>query len=762
MNFLDKQIAPPAGWDKFEDLCRALFAAVFGNPLAMRNGRSGQPQHGVDVYVELPNEPGGWVGIQCKGKESGYGAKATAKEFDAELAKADQFEPRLSRWIFVTTAPDDGALQAHVRKVSKARTSAGTFPVEVLGWRSLQSLIAQHEKVLRQFYSEHVSPLIDDAAKLERASTEALAGVDDTLRHGASEICLIRSECFVRASEGLASDGIVRLTGEGGAGKSGVLKRVANAFAGPRLVLKDNRVTAKTLTHHLAQLGIHSDAAGLLDQFAGDGPALCVIDGADRLLMSERRGVVIDVLRAILASHTRAQWRIITTARSYQDRDVVADALSEAGITAHGGAVPIEAITDADVETLAVAFPSFAQLLARGDLDGQNRSLFLLRELLKRAVPPTGAVTELDIADAWAAGEGAESGRAALRSRALAQIGSALVTTPWRLPGRAEIDAEGLQALIDEGSVLQMPNRDALRLVHDVHEDWLLARHLHARCTELPQILRDAGEPLWWLRAVRLSGQLLVEAGDLKEWRGVVAQLEATQGLDPAWARTVLAAPLYSERAETILGALEPMLLADEASLLRSLLDTLIVFETRLDERMLAHLADQDETTRYTLAAYWKIPRLRSWAPFLRWSLPRWRQWPAILIPRLSEVAGIFMRATQHVPNSLSRSIAEVVSLWLVELEDAHHTDWETRHEPFGVTLDGYRAWQEVENGLRETLVHAIRSAPDEVRAYLVRLTTIKELDEPRAKLIEAPGAVPAQASPLSRTRPQVGAAQAR
>ncbi|MGY0791980.1 hypothetical protein ACW7BJ_21640 [Azospirillum argentinense] len=584
----------------------------------------------------------------------------------------------------------------------------------------------------------------EEGERIARASADALAAIEDTLRHGEVQLSLVRPESWCRAIEVLGTEGIVRLTGDGGTGKSGVLKRLALSFDGPRFVIKDNRVTAATLAQHLAQLGVRTAPAALLDGLAGDGPALCVIDGADRLLMSERRGVVLDLFRALAMSSTTKQWRIVTSARAYQDRDLVADALTEAGLEQSGWAITIEGLTEADGETLARAFPAFAGLLRRGDLGGQNRSLFLLRELFGRSVPPTGAWTELDIADAWAVGVLGEPGRAARRCKALAQIGGALVAAPWRLPGRADIDPEGLQALLDEGSVLQLPNRDALRLTHDVHEDWLLARELHARADNLPGVLVNADQPLWWLRAVRLSAQIRLDEGDLQGWRALLNRLDAREGIDPAWARAVLAAPLYSERAAEILGALEPILLADDARLLRRLLDTLIVFETRLDEHLLAHLADQDETLRYTMAAYWKQPKFRSWVPFLRWSIPLWQSWPPGLIPRLSEIAGIFTRATAKRPNGLSQSLAPVLHDWLVEVENARHTtSWNDRREPFGIEFKEYRVWEQVEERLREALVNTVASAPATVSAYVVRLTKEKGLREPRTKLIGSPGTVP-------------------
>ena len=121
MDFIDKQIPPPKSWEKFEDLTRALFAAVWRAPLAQKNGRSGQQQHGVDIYGTPEAAPGKNFGVQCKGKNEGYGAKATIAEFDAELAKAEKFRPTLGHWTFATTASNDAPLQEHARLVSERR-----------------------------------------------------------------------------------------------------------------------------------------------------------------------------------------------------------------------------------------------------------------------------------------------------------------------------------------------------------------------------------------------------------------------------------------------------------------------------------------------------------------------------------------------------------------------------------------------------------------------------------------------------------------
>jgi hypothetical protein len=746
MDFLDKQIAPPKSWQTFEDLMRALFASVWENPLTQKNGRTGQPQHGVDVYGEPSDQGGSWHGVQCKGKDAGYEAKATRSEFDSELEKAEEFKPTLSRWIFVTTAPNDAALQEHAREVSSTRQAAGKFPVEIVGWDSLQALIAGHPAVLRQFYPEHVSPVPDELASLDQASTTALDAIDDALRHGQASVTLLRPESWEALKGAISTHPVVRLVGEGGAGKSGLLRRLGKTSAARVLVIKDNRTTGVTIQQHLTQLGIMSSIETLLAEFPGSGEALCLIDGADRLLLSERRGVVLDLFRAIASHPARERWRIVTTARTFQQLDPVAAALTEAGIDTHGQRIDVGAIDDEDVAILSAAFPAFSPLLRRGDLASQNRSLFLLRELLRSEQAPLHPPTEIDLAAAWATADVADGERSARRSKALSELGRHLIAAPWQWPALADIDPIGLQQLIEEGTAFIVPRRDAIALAHDVHEDWLIARSLHTLQSDLPSVLQRAREPLWWQRGVRLTAQMILEEGDPSGWMGLLAALDADKDLDPAWSRAILVAPFYSERSGDILPTLAEPLLADGTKLLARILETLLVFETRIDEALLQSpaLAEMSETDRYTLAGYWKMPVWRSWGAFLRWSLPHWATWPPELIPRLSELAAVFARATSRLPNGFSQNMATIIEAWLHEIEDARsYGRWDERREPFGLNLEHHRAWNQIEKRLRESLADTVESASRTVGSYLTRLADLPELHEARAQLLENPARVP-------------------
>lgn len=159
MDFREKQIAAPKSWVTFEDLCLALFRAVWKDPHAQKNGRIGQPQNGVDI-IGRPgwNLKSHW-GIQCKGKDQSFGSKASLEEVKLELAKAENFSPRLSHWVFATTSPSDSTLQRTCREISQERQLHGQFSISLLSWDDIQSLLAENPAVLQIFYPEHAFDL---------------------------------------------------------------------------------------------------------------------------------------------------------------------------------------------------------------------------------------------------------------------------------------------------------------------------------------------------------------------------------------------------------------------------------------------------------------------------------------------------------------------------------------------------------------------------------------------------------------------------
>ncbi|GIK76245.1 MAG: hypothetical protein BroJett021_52330 [Chloroflexota bacterium] len=179
MQFRAKQIAPPKEWGTFEDLCHALFKRVWKDPLAQKNGRRGQAQHGVDVFGSPNGDRRSYRGVQCKGKDTNYGSRAEWSEVLAEVAKAERFSPKLDEWIFSTTAPVDAALQRAAREFSVEHRAKGLFSVDVLGWEEIQALMADAPDVIAEFYPEHADhlPQVIEALRALPSLEAKLAGL---------------------------------------------------------------------------------------------------------------------------------------------------------------------------------------------------------------------------------------------------------------------------------------------------------------------------------------------------------------------------------------------------------------------------------------------------------------------------------------------------------------------------------------------------------------------------------------------------------
>jgi hypothetical protein len=49
-DFTSVSLSAPKDWQAFERHARLLFESILGDPHTQNNGRSGQAQHGVDIF----------------------------------------------------------------------------------------------------------------------------------------------------------------------------------------------------------------------------------------------------------------------------------------------------------------------------------------------------------------------------------------------------------------------------------------------------------------------------------------------------------------------------------------------------------------------------------------------------------------------------------------------------------------------------------------------------------------------------------------
>ncbi len=154
------QIPKPLYEQDFEDCNEVLWRCILDDPMASKYGRRGQRQHGVDIVGRRNRNPAHLVGIQCKLKSDRH--KLTEQEVHDEVSKALTFEPRLSEYVIVTTAPDDAKLQSLANKlsieVSKSRPSV--LNIYIFGWDKLQREIQRYPKAHKVFDPSY-TPQID-------------------------------------------------------------------------------------------------------------------------------------------------------------------------------------------------------------------------------------------------------------------------------------------------------------------------------------------------------------------------------------------------------------------------------------------------------------------------------------------------------------------------------------------------------------------------------------------------------------------------
>ena len=149
------QIPKPQEAKVFERANRVLWHHELSDPNMQLFGRNGQKQFGVDVTGLRNDDPNRIVGIQCKLK--GHGEKFTVDELEAEVAKALTFKPLLSEYLVCTTAPDDTKVQKRALELSQKHSSGREFSlkVRVLGWQSMEQLIAKHIEAQNAFDPSH-------------------------------------------------------------------------------------------------------------------------------------------------------------------------------------------------------------------------------------------------------------------------------------------------------------------------------------------------------------------------------------------------------------------------------------------------------------------------------------------------------------------------------------------------------------------------------------------------------------------------------
>ena len=136
---------PPNDPAAFESLCLDLWQEICEGH-AQKNGRSGQPQAGVDIFGQ---QQGKWIGVQCKQKDGLLRHRVTHNELAKEVAAALEFTPPLSKFVLATTGPRDAGIQELARVLTTQHRGRGLFEVEVWCWDDIWIELYRREPLFK-------------------------------------------------------------------------------------------------------------------------------------------------------------------------------------------------------------------------------------------------------------------------------------------------------------------------------------------------------------------------------------------------------------------------------------------------------------------------------------------------------------------------------------------------------------------------------------------------------------------------------------
>ncbi|MBI3782858.1 MAG: hypothetical protein HY270_05590, partial [Deltaproteobacteria bacterium] len=138
----------PKNEDEFEDMAVDFLRIRWRDPHAMKNGRRGQRQDGVDIVGHPPWLKGKTeetAGGQCKNTDSLKLATVIA-----EVDKAKKFKGGLGEFVLVTAADRDSALQSEVR--AHFRAHPAPFDIELVFWPDVVSDLSNDDQLVAKYW----------------------------------------------------------------------------------------------------------------------------------------------------------------------------------------------------------------------------------------------------------------------------------------------------------------------------------------------------------------------------------------------------------------------------------------------------------------------------------------------------------------------------------------------------------------------------------------------------------------------------------
>lgn len=457
-------------------------------------------------------------------------------------------------------------------------------------------VVKDNAVIAKHFFSFGKS-ILDLIEELEKHSSLVLNPIQSGIPFAGKELKIDRSGITTTLSKNIKDGVPVILSGEGGVGKTAVIKDLYTSIGGkiPLFVFKAIQFNNTTDVNSLVNIYGDFKINDLATAYTDVAEKCIVIDSAEKLSDIENK----EVFKTFLNVFLQNKWKIIfTTRHNYLDD------LRYLLVSLYGLAFQTQDIKKISHEELVRLSQAHSFSLPSDDrLQDLICNPFYLSEYLQNYNDIKKDVTCSDFKNILWDKKIANTSFTKDRTHIRREECFISLAQKRANEGNFFVKADGLdlsilQKLIDDEIVGYEKDTRGYFITHDIYEEWALERFIESTFRlrgESEDFYRDLGNSLPVRRAFRhwLADKLIVDKNMIKSL--VEASISNT-AIESYWRDEVLVSVLLSEHSKDILELFEEKMLEDDARLLVKIIFLLRIACKEIDETTIKSLGFQRMT----------------------------------------------------------------------------------------------------------------------------------------------------------------------
>lgn len=466
--------------------------------------------------------------------------------------------------------------------------------------------------IAKHFFSSDKS-IIDLVQELNKHSALVLSPIQSGIQFSGKELKIDRTSITTTLSKNL-SDGVpIILSGEGGVGKTAVIKDLFSSINGKTPVFVFKAIQFNNITDVNSLVKSYGDfqISDLASAYPDITEKCIVIDSAEKLSDIEDK----EVFNTFLTIFLQHKWKLIfTTRHSYLD-DLRNMLLNLYGLTFQ--TQDIEKISHQDL----IQFSQRYNFTLPNDalLQDLIRNPFYLNEYLQNYDDIKKDFTYSDFKNTLWDKKIANSSFTRDRTHVRREECFIALAQKRANEGNFFVKGDGLeqsilQKLIDDEIVGYEKDSRGYFITHDIYEEWALERFIESSFRlrgESEAFYNELGSSLPVRRAFRhwLTDKLVVDKNVVKS---LIEATISNAAIENHWQDEVLVSVLLSEHSKDLLALFEEQMLQDDAKLLVRITFLLRIACKEIDETAMRNLGIK-RTTGLTIETLFTKPKGSGW-----------------------------------------------------------------------------------------------------------------------------------------------------